>query len=300
MQQRGRRVGDKGQVYQRGWDGEYRPAEGLLGPKEGEARTGLLSGEPVPSRDLLGNQRTAADGSPLYERADRGGAEAAGEAGGVAILAVLALLAVAGAAVATRFWASLRRDVRERSLSLPTVGYGSVILWLASWVGGLALGPRSLGGAAALDWAVSDVAFTVACFFGLLFGPARLGEAMRARRGGAAPDGLWRWVALTAAEVGFTLFMWGQAAAYPAWEQAVLYGTVLALGLGEAGAFAWGWSGRPNLGARSARALAGWASSAAGEVAARSTARRPEVRWSAAEASPPAADGPPDPAAPPD
>ncbi len=293
-------MGDKGQVHRKGWDGEYRPVEGLLGPKEGEAKTGLWSGEPVPSRDLLGNQRTAADGSPLYERADHRGAEAAGEAGGAALVAILALIAVAGAAVVTRFWAGLRRDVRERSLSLPTVGYGSVIVWVASWVGEIALGPRSLGGAAALAWAVSDVAFTVTCFFGLLFGPARLGEAMRARRDGAAPDGLWRWAALTAAAVGFTLFMWGQAAGYPTWEQAMLYGTVLALGLGEAGAFAWGWAGRPNLGARSASALARWASSAAGEVAARSTARRPEVRWPAAEASPPAADEPPDPAVPAD
>jgi hypothetical protein len=87
-------VGDKGPVYQKGWDGEYRPVEGLLGPKQAEVKRDWLTGDPKPATDFLGNQRRTADGSPLYEASS----SAEGAAADIAGLVLVPLLILAGLA----------------------------------------------------------------------------------------------------------------------------------------------------------------------------------------------------------
>jgi hypothetical protein len=142
-------VGDKGQIYKKGWDGEYRPEEGLLGPKEGEVKKGLLSGEPVPARDFLGNQKHAADGTPLYEAAGGDGGLSGEALIGVLILGALIVAAIIAIAIAIAvvvvvgavlaWWArglfrSIKRD-RAAGVTLSTMTLG----WLVPGVIGAIL-----------------------------------------------------------------------------------------------------------------------------------------------------------------
>jgi hypothetical protein len=117
---------DEGPIYRKGWDGEYRPVEGLLGPAKGHVKHSALTGEPVKARDFLGNEKRAADGSPLYEAApDNSGA--IGGIIGVLILAVFAVVAWIAAVIVgwwwQRFYGSIKRDRIARRLSWTTVGW---------------------------------------------------------------------------------------------------------------------------------------------------------------------------------
>ncbi len=130
-------MGDKGQVYKKGWDGEYRRAEGLFGPKEADVKIGLLSGEPVPATDFLGNQKRASDGAPLYESA---GGSGGGEGALVALIALVVVAAVVVALVVVTavviaivaviaWWArGLYRSIR-RDREAGVIASGSTLAW---------------------------------------------------------------------------------------------------------------------------------------------------------------------------
>ena len=145
-------MGDKGQIYEKGWDGEYHPAEGFTGPKEGEVKRGVLTGEPVPARDSFGNQKRASDGTPLFESAGRGGGGEAMLAGLVAavvvVAVVIAFVIIAAALVAIValivWWSrglarSIRRDratgVHMSSRTLAWAVSGGVAALLVAAVG---------------------------------------------------------------------------------------------------------------------------------------------------------------------
>jgi hypothetical protein len=196
----------KGTVHEKGWDGQYHPVEGLLGPKEGEIKHSLWTGERAPARDFLGDQKRAADGSPLYEAADGPAPEdalAGAMAGGV-ILAILAAIGVAAAgalAVARRFWANLRADIEARRLSLSTVGWGSALGYGVFFVLAFLSGPRTLGGTPLLLWTVSDTFVLVAFVIVMTVGPAEAAGRIRQSLADHQPaDGLWRWLAGPAAD----------------------------------------------------------------------------------------------------
>ena len=134
-------MGDKGQIYEKGWDGEYHPAEGFFGPKEGEPKIGMLSGEPVPARDFLGNQKHASDGAPLYESSGSGGGEGAlvGLIAIVVVIAVvIALIVVAAVAIAVLaavgWWArGLYRSIR-RDRATGALVSGTTLAWAGSGI----------------------------------------------------------------------------------------------------------------------------------------------------------------------
>ena len=128
---------DKGQVHEKDWTGEYRPKEGPFGPRLAHPKRSVLTGEPVPARDWLGNQKKASDGSPLYEAADGDGGGEAAAAMGILALVLVALLAVWAFVTMTvslviwwlpRLSSSIRADIQLRRLSWTTLGWASPII----------------------------------------------------------------------------------------------------------------------------------------------------------------------------
>jgi len=96
----------------------------------------------VPARDWLGNQKRAADGTPLYKGEPDRTAEAAGGLIGLAIIVALALAAAAAwlFAKAVGWWwprlsTSFRRDIADRRLSWTTLAWLSPVILLVVWVG---------------------------------------------------------------------------------------------------------------------------------------------------------------------
>ena len=180
-------MSDKGQVYKKGWDGEYRPAEGLFGNPEANVKRGLLSGEPVAAKDWLGNQKRAADGNPLYESTPDRGAEAAGGLIGLAIILALAVAAAAAwlfAKVVGWWWprtsASVRRDYAQLRVSLGSVGLclpavAGVVLLLGSSLGLSNTSPFMMAGGLIFGFAFEGVVAYV---------PVRFGEEILAIRAG--------------------------------------------------------------------------------------------------------------------
>jgi hypothetical protein len=256
-------------LYKKGWDGQYRPDFGLFGERHAgepfgpQVKTGLLTGEPVPARDFLGNQKKASDGTPLYETTSGGlGGDVTDAAAtgivmvtiGIAVAAAVAT-AAAGKVVVQRFVASARADVHDRRLSLATAGYGLVILWVAGFVLSSLVGPRSSGGFAFLAWGLDDVAFISVIVLGLCYAPAQLGELARARRDTRQPvEHFWRWVAAAVGSAGLTLAFVSELNSYPqthpwvdGYVMFLLIVFVAGLALAQVGAFAWGWNGRPDV-----------------------------------------------------
>jgi hypothetical protein len=133
----GPRVDDKGIVHEKGWDGEYRPAEDFFGPKEANVKRGVITGERVPAKDWLGNQKHSADGRPLYEaEPDTSPALFAAllAIAAVIALAVIAMLAWIFAKAIGWWWPRVRRsiekDVADRRLSWTTLGFAAPLLIL--------------------------------------------------------------------------------------------------------------------------------------------------------------------------
>lgn len=129
-------MGDKGRIYEKGWDGEYRPKEGLLSDPTAEVRRDL-GGNPVPAKDWLGNEVKAADGTRLYE-AQRPAVSDDAVGGLIGVVLLISLAVVAALAWVAyrlvgwwfvRFRASASRDLDEGRLSWTTIG------WVAPVVG---------------------------------------------------------------------------------------------------------------------------------------------------------------------
>lgn len=265
---------DSPKLYKKGWDGEYRPDVGLLGERHAsdpfgpQVKTSLLTGEPVPARDFLGNQKKASDGSPLYETTSggtlsggRGGSLTDAAATGIVmvVIAIVVAAAVAGVAVAKvvveRFVASAKTDARDRRVSLATAGYGLAIVWAVGFVLSSLVGSRASGGFASLAWALEDVAFIGVTILALCYAPARLGELARARRDTKQPvTNFWWWAAATVASAGLTLVFLSELSSYqrthPGTNGSAIFAIlvfVVGLALGQVGAFIWAWNGRPDV-----------------------------------------------------
>ena len=170
---------EPGSKYVKGLDGEYRPQEGLLGSAQGQVKRSMLTGDPVPARDWMGNQRVAADGTPLYEASqsvDEKAALALGAVGGIFLLTLLGVVfaAVTGWYMPTLI-ASIRHDARERRLSSTTVGYGLPVLALITFLIALAAG----GGPTAPAWFIAAIAVGAALFSAIGWVPMRFGRSLR-------------------------------------------------------------------------------------------------------------------------
>ena len=248
----GTTLGDKGQVHERGWDGEYRPVEGFLGPKEAEPQRSLLTGDPVPATDLFGNQKHSADGAPLYKAQEHSTEDALAGAAGVAIFAIVVAALAAAAAflgwAAGEFTSSAKSDLAEKRVSLRTVAFGSILGTVGTWVVGLVVGPSGNGPLPGLVWVLNGLCLLVAFLFAALVGPTRAGRLVRASVDRRTPvDELWRWVGAAVATAWFTVILLGQSNQSYGSASAVNVAFVVLIGAAEVAAFAWGWQGQPDL-----------------------------------------------------
>ena len=245
---------DKPTLYEKDWTGQYRPARNWLGqerhagePLGPQVKRSVLTGEPVPAHGLLGTQKRAADGTPLYEATKSGlGGDLTDQAATAATMGVLAIViaALVGAAVAAawavrRFVASARADYQRGTLSLSTLGFGLVLACAVSFLLGVVAGP--------VFYALGNLLLFAALFFVLGYAPARAGELARASAEAGRPvPTFWRWAVAAAASALFTLGLVNEAASSPASGAAgaLLF---LSLLLGEGAACVWAWQGRPDL-----------------------------------------------------
>ncbi len=274
-------MGNKGQVYEKGWDGEYRPKEGLFGPKEAEVKTGLLSGEPEPVRDWAGNQVHASDGSPLFKAGGASFEDAAAEGiAGFVIMVVLALVAL-GAwlfAKVVRWWwpralAATRRDIAVGRVSLDSVG-----LWLpATGFVALIIGSITNSGTSPLGW-VLGLLFLAGFLEVVSYAGLHLVDAVNALRGG---HGAVR-----------PVLGWGAAAGLLAWMAVASFGSRTSgalgaiLGLGILVALVvggvWGAQGRPD-----------WLSQAKAAAASSAASSEPVTWGESSSVASPASSGAP-------
>lgn len=165
-------IGKDGVVHEKGWDGQYRPKQGLFGPERDTTWTGQPDvkhdwlGRPQEERDWLGRSVRSSSGNTLYRRVGSdggwggGGGDAASATLGLllgiglvvllvyAIGAVLALLAQLLAALYSGWQSLVRRYPRgmlvvHLLIGMAAIGYG---LYLAGFnleiqLGGAALVP---------------------------------------------------------------------------------------------------------------------------------------------------------------
>jgi len=96
-------IDDDGNVYEKGWGGEYRPKQGLFGNEQDKDWLGKPNisrdflGRPEEEKDFWGNSTTSSDGNKLYRRQNTSNNDnsSSSSGGGLEIIFVILALAVA-------------------------------------------------------------------------------------------------------------------------------------------------------------------------------------------------------------
>jgi hypothetical protein len=98
-------IDEDGNVYEKGWGGEYRPKQGLFGNEQDKDWLGRPNvsqdflGRPEEEKDFWGNSTTSSDGKKLYRRQNTSNNDNSSSSGGGGLEILFAILALAVALI---------------------------------------------------------------------------------------------------------------------------------------------------------------------------------------------------------